>query len=143
MDLKTLGIVAFVAAAYVAWPNLGKALRVSGGLVAVVVVAVTLLVVLITSHKDIAELRSVSIASIAWMLIFSAANGLAVYLYATKAADQNISTGMLLATVFALQVFFAPIADWLITKSMPAWQQFAGIGLIIPGIYLIANFSKY
>lgn len=142
LNLKTFGAAIFIAAAYDAWPNLAKALKINGGLVAVVATAVTLGVISIISHRDIARLGSVSVSAIAWMLAVGLANGAAVYLYGQQAADQNVSTGMFLATVFAIQVILAPLADWLVTRSVPIWQQFIGIGLIASGIMLIVAHGK-
>ena len=139
MDIKTLALAAFVAAAYTAWPNLSKALRISGGLVAVIVVAVALVVVLLISHRDLAQVAAIPIGSHIWVIAFAIANGLAIYVYANKAADPSVSTGMLLATVFILQMFFAPLADWFVNGAVPTIRQCFGLGMAASGIWLLVR----
>ena len=139
MDLKTFGLAMFIAAAFVAWPNLAKTLGIKPGLVPFMVFVVTLVVVVIMSPKDIAELRTISAKAFVVVLAFSIANGMAIYFFADKAADKNIQTGMFLVTVFALQMAFAPIADWLINGVKPSMQQFAGLGLAVPVMWLLAQ----
>lgn len=139
MDIKTFPLAVFIAAAYVGWPNLAKPLGIKPGLVPFMVIVVALVVVVIMAPKDIAEIRTISAKALMVVLAFSVANGLAIYFYADKAADKNIQTGMFLVTVFILQMAFAPIADWLITGMKPSNLQYAGLGLAVPVMWLLAQ----
>ena len=139
MDLKTFCLAAFIAAAYVAWQNLAKPLGLKPGLVAFVVISIALVVIVIVAAKDITSISSISVKAFMVVLAFSIANGMAIYFCADKAADQNIQTGIFLVTVFILQMFFAPIADWLITGMKPSNLQFAGLGLAVPAMWLLAQ----
>ena len=142
MDVKTFLVAFFAATAGVAWPSLGKVLRINGGLVACIVLIVAVMVVCIMSHKDIAKLPTLSVNTLTWVIAISVANGLAIYAYAEKAADPNVRTGIFLVTIFILQVCIAPFGDWLITVSTLTLRQIAGLGLAIPGMWLLANIAK-
>ena len=139
MDLKTFGLAMFIAAAYVGWPNLAKPLGIKPGLVPFMVIVVALVVVVVMAPKDIATLTTISVKALMVVLAFSIANGMAIYFYADKAADKNIQTGMFLVTVFILQMAFAPIADWFITGVKPSNLQYAGLGLAVPVMWLLAQ----
>jgi len=139
LNLTTFGTAVLVAAAFVAWPNLGKALGVSGGLVAFIVIVVGLVVITATSWKDIAGLPTIGMKALIWILIVAILNGLAIYLYAEKAADPKVVTGMFMVTVLILQMTFAPFADWIVTGSIPNPKQIAGLGLAIVAMWLITK----
>ena len=139
MDLKTVGLAMFIAAAYVGWPNLAKPLGLKPGLVPFMVIIVALVVVVVMAPKDIATLTTISVKALMVVLAFSVANGMAIYFYADAAANKNIQTGMFLVTVFILQMAFAPIADWLITGVKPSNLQYAGLGLAVPVMWLLAQ----
>ena len=139
MGIKTFGLAVFIAMAYVAWPNLAIPLKLKPGVVPFMVILVALVVVVILAPRDIAELRSISTRAFLVVLGFSIANGLAIYLYANTAADKSIHTGMFLATVFILQVVFAPVADWLVTGMKPSALQYVGLGLAVPVIWLLSQ----
>ena len=139
MDLKTLGLAMFIAAAFVGWPNLAKPLGIKPGLMPFMVIVFALVVVVIMAPKDIASITTISMKAFMVVLAFSIANGMAIYFYADKAADKNIQTGMFLVTVFVLQMSFAPIADWLITGVKPSNLQYAGLGLAAPVMWLLAQ----
>ena len=117
----------------------GQTLGIKPGLVPFMVIVVALVVVVVMAPKDIATLTTISMKAGMVVLAFSIANGLAIYLYADKAADKNIQTGMFLVTVFVLQMAFAPIADWLITGVKPSIQQFVGLGLAAPAMWFLAQ----
>ncbi len=137
MDLKTFFLAIFIAAAFVAWPNLAKLLGIKPGLVPFMVFVVALVILAIMAPKDIAELRTISTKAMIVVFAFAVANGLAICFYANKAADENIQTGIFLVTIFILQIVFAPIADWLINGSVPTLRQAAGLGLAAPAMWLL------
>lgn len=139
MDIKTFFLAVFIAAAYVGWPNLAKPLGIKPGLVPFMVLVVALVVVVIMASKDIASITTISAKALVIVLAFSIANGMAIYFYASVAADKNIQTGMFLVTVFILQVAFAPVADWLITGLKPSNLQYVGLGLAAPVMWLLAQ----
>lgn len=137
MDFKTFIIAVFIAVSYVGWPNLAKPLDIKPGIVPFMIIIVALIVVVTMSHKDLVEIPNMGIKPLLIVLAFAVANGLAIYLYADKAADKNIQTGIFLGTIFVLQVCFAFVVDWLINGNKPSTQQMVGFILSIPAMWLM------
>lgn len=139
MDSKSFCLAVFVAAAYVAWPNLAKPMGIKPGVVPFVVIIVAFFVTLIMAPKDIAEIRTISPTKLTILIAFSIANGVAIYLFAAKAADPKVQTGMFLVTVFILEVVFAPIVDYTINRVKPSGIQFAGLTLAPVVMWMLAQ----
>ncbi len=139
MDLKTFCLAMFIAAAFDSWPNLAKPLGIKPGVVAFVVIVFALVVLAIMAFKDITEIRTISAKAFAVLIVFSIANGLAIYLFTEKVADKNVQTGTFLVTVFVLQVVFAPVIDWLITGVRLNSYQFIGLGLAMSTIWFLSQ----
>lgn len=137
MNLTTFLIAAFIAAAYVAWPNLSKALNVAPGLVMCVVVIVASTMLIAMAYKEVAEIRTIPTKALIWILVIAIANAVAIYLQAFKSADPNIPTGMFLAIIFILEVLFALFADWLVNGTALTKQQLVGLGLAVPAMWLM------
>ena len=139
MNLATFSITVFIAAAYVAWPNLSKPLGVSPGLIAFIVIVAALVVILITAPREIAQIRTMPPKAMFWIVAIAIANGVAIYLQASRAADPHIATGIFLVTIFLLQTAFAPIVDWLINGTSLTPRQMAGLALAMPTMWLLAK----
>lgn len=141
MNASTFALAAFIAFAYVAWPNLSKALCVSGGLIAFIMVAGALVVLIITSHQDLMSIGKLTTKQVLWITFFAIANGIAVYLYAETAADKRVSTAIFLTMIFVLEVAFAPFIKWYVTGTKPDLILAFGYVLILPGMWIIGTRS--
>jgi len=135
-------LAAFIAAAYVSWPNLAKPLGIKPSIVTFLVVAIAMAVIVLTSGRDIFEVRTLTGRAIFIIAFFSIINGLAIFLHANTAADPKVQTGIFLVTLFLFQVCFAPIADWLITGAKPSFLQSIGLGLALPVMWLLSQSSR-
>jgi len=139
MNISSFFAAMFVAICYTSWPNLGKSLNVNSGLVAFVVVSIALIVVSIISFKDLSGLLLLSRKAVIWILVISIANGLAIYIQANFAANEEVQTGMFLVAIFVMQVVAAPVIDWLVNGILPTTRQFLGLSLSIPALFLISK----
>lgn len=145
MDAKTLLLSAFIGASFVGWPYLSKPFGLKPGLSLFVVLVVALIVLAVLASKDIAQigvLRSLPLRTLCLLLTIVAANGVATYLCAVKAADPGSQTGIFLTGVIVFQIAFALVYDWLINHNRPGHLQYLGLALIVPVMWLLAQSPK-
>jgi drug/metabolite transporter (DMT)-like permease len=145
MDAKTLLLSAFIGASFVGWPYLSKPLGLKPGLSLFVVLVVALIVLVALASKDIVRIgdaRSFPFRTLCVLLGVAAANGLATYLCAVKAADAGSQTGIFLTGVIVFQMTFALVFDWLINHNRPGHLQCLGLALIVPVMWLLAQSPK-
>ena len=140
MDLRTFLIALYVAASYVAWPKLGKALGIKeAGLIAIMVIVIALVVNLLISHQEIPRIKTIPAKALIWILAVCIANGIAIYLQAYKTNDPKIPTWIFLDALFAFEIWLAPFADWLTEGTVISRGQLFGLVLISAGIWFTAK----
>jgi hypothetical protein len=139
MNAETFLAAAFVAVSYTAWPNLSKPLGVNSNLVAFIVVLIALVVITIIARNDFGSVTSISMKAAMWILGISIANGLAIYVQASTAANKEIQTGIFLVSIFILQVVAAPVIDWFVNGIVPTVRQIVGLGLSVPTLLLLVK----
>ncbi len=142
MDPKTVGIAALIALAYIVWPNLAKPLGIKPELVVFVIVLIAFVAYAFVGYQNIQELRALSMKAILIIFICGIANVAAIYFYADIAADKNTQTGIFLASVVILELIFAPLVDAIITGVKPSREQFAGLVLSLPVVWLLTQGPK-
>ena len=142
MDLKTIFSAVFIAAVYVSWPLLPKALKVEPGLNTFIVVMGALAVMLIVGRKDIATIGTISAKALLVILAFAVVNGIALYLYGAIAASKDSQTGIFLVLVFILEVALSPLADRIINGKNLGALQWVGLALAMPVMWLLTQSPK-
>jgi hypothetical protein len=139
MTWRVLASAAFVACAFAAWPLLGKQSRVTGAWMSVAVMAGSTLTVTLLSLTRLASLPALG-HRWWWLGGAAAANGLAVYVYASRAADPLVPTAAFLVTVAVLQIAAIPLLTWLLPGgTLPSPRQSVGFILAAVAVYLLAR----
>lgn len=139
MTARVLLSAVVVALAFAAWPLLGKESKASGAWMSVIVMAGSALSVAILSAS---QLTGGLPAGRAWWYLAGAAlaNGTAVYVYASRAADPTVPTASFLVMVSVLQVAAIPLISWLLPGGVaPTMRQAAGFVLGAAAVYLLAK----
>lgn len=139
MTIPVLLTAAVIAFAFAAWPLLGKEARVSGAWMSVIVMAGSAITVALASAS---RLTGGAPSGRAWGFLGAAAiaNGLAVYLYASKAADPTVPTGPFLVVVSVVQVAAIPLLVWMLPGGQaPTLRQAAGFAMAAAAVYLLAK----
>ena len=126
---------------FVAWPNLAKSLDVKPGPVTVVIVIMTLVAVTFADPGGIAGVKTISLKALVVIVVVGVFNGAAVYLYAATSADKAIPTSVFLGTIFVLQVLTAILFDRVLNGQQLSREQFCGLFLAIPTLWLLAQRS--
>jgi CBS domain containing-hemolysin-like protein len=138
MTSRTLLSAAFVAIAFAAWPLIGRQARVSGPWMATLVMAGSALLIATLSAP---QLGTWPASRALWVLGAAAvANGLAVYVYASSAADPSVPTGPYIVVVSVLQVAAVPFLAWALPGGQaPTLRQAAGFAFAAVAVYLLAK----
>jgi len=128
---------ALIASAYCGWPIIGRFSRITGGLVGVLACVGTLFTVSALSFREFPDLVAITPKAISLMLIAGVVNGVAVYFYSLKVADETIPTAAFVATVCIFMVMAAPIQHWILNGVAPSWRQGIGYGLAALAVYFL------
>ncbi|MCC7186075.1 MAG: hypothetical protein IT185_07550 [Acidobacteria bacterium] len=128
-----------VALAFAAWPLLGREARVSGAWMATIVMSGSAALIAMMSAS---QLSAGMPAGRAWWLLGAAAvaNGVAVYMYASRAADPTVPTASFIVLVSVLQVTAVPLLAWALPGGLaPTGRQAAGFVCAAAAVYLLAK----
>lgn len=128
-----------VALAFAAWPLLGRESRVSGAWMAFVVMGGSAVLIAMLSAS---QLSTAVPSGRAWWLLAAAAlvNGVAVYVYAARAADPTVPTASFLVMVSVVQVTAIPLIAWAMPGGLaPTLRQAAGFVCAAAAVYLLAK----
>jgi hypothetical protein len=138
MTTRVLLSAVFVAVAFAAWPLIGRASKASGPWLSVLVMCGSALIVAAMAAPQLVSPpggRALGLIALAAL-----ANGAAVFVYASRAADPAVPTGAFLVTVSVLQVTFVPLIVWLMPGGqMPTMRQAAGFVCAAAAVYLLAR----
>lgn len=129
----------FVALAFAAWPLLGREARVTGAWMASVVMGGSAMLIVLMSSSQFATGMPTSRA---WWLLGTAAvaNGMAVYVYASRAADPTVPAASFIVLVSVLQVTAIPLLAWALPGGVaPTMRQAAGFVCAAAAVYLLAK----
>ncbi len=139
MTIPVLLTAAAIAFAFAAWPLLGKEARVSGAWMSVLVMAGSALTVTLLSLTRLTG-GVPSTRALAFLAGAAVANGVAVYLYASKAADPLVPTASFLVVVSVVQVAAIPLLAWVLPAGQaPTLRQGAGFVFAAIAVYLLAR----
>jgi hypothetical protein len=129
----------FVALAFAAWPLLGREARVSGAWMASVVMGGSAMLIVLMSSSQLATGMPTSRAW--WLLgVAAIANGAAVYVYASRAADPTVPAASFIVLVSVLQVTAIPLLAWALPGGLaPTMRQAAGFVCAAAAVYLLAK----
>jgi hypothetical protein len=138
MSTGVIASAVLIAVAFAAWPLLGREARVGGAWMSVVVMVGSALTV---SALSASKLSGFPVGRAWWWLAGAAvANGVAVYVYASRAADPLVPTAAFLVTVSVLQVAAIPLLSWALPGgAAPTARQAAGFVLAAVAVYLLAR----
>ncbi len=128
-----------VALAFAAWPLLGRESRVSGAWMAFAVMGGSAVLIAMLSAS---QLSTAVPSGRAWWLLAAAAivNGVAVYVYAWRAADPAVPTAPFLVMVSVVQVTAIPLIAWAMPGGLaPTLRQAAGFVCAAAAVYLLAR----
>lgn len=128
-----------VALAFAAWPLLGREARVTGAWMASVVMSGSSVLIVMLSSSQLATGMPTGRA---WWLLGAAAiaNGAAVYLYASRAADPAVPAASFIVLVSVLQVAAIPLIAWALPGGLaPSLRQAAGFVCAAAAVYLLAR----
>lgn len=138
MTLRTLVSAAIVALAFAAWPLIGRQARVSGAWMATAVMIGSALTVTLLSSSQLAPWP----AGRAWWILGAAAivNGIAVFLYASSAADPLVPAGAFIVIVSVLQVAAVAFIEWMLPGGhAPSLRQVVGYSFAAAAVYLLSK----
>ncbi len=139
MTPQVLMTAALIAFAFAAWPLLGKEARVSGAWMSVLVMVGSALTVTLASASRLTGGLPTGRA-LGFLGAAAVANGLAVYLYASKAADPTVPTAAFLVVVSVVQVAAIPLLAWVLPGGQaPTLRQAAGFVCAAVAVYLLAK----
>ncbi len=139
MTPRVLISAVFVALAFAAWPLLGRESRASGAWLSLVVMAGSAATVALLAAP---QLGATMPTGRAWWLLGAAAlaNGGAVYVYASKAADPTVPTAAFLVLVSVLQVTAVALLAWALPGGqVPTLRQGAGFVCAAAAVYLLTK----
>jgi len=139
MTGRVLLSAAFVAIAFAAWPLIGRESRASGAWLGVVVMAGSALMVAALSAS---QLSMTMPTGRAWWLLgaAAAANGAAVYVYASNTANPAVPVASFLVTVSVLQVTAVALLAWAMPGGqVPTARQMAGFVCAAAAVYLLTK----
>lgn len=136
MNLGSVATAILIAVIFIGWPIIGKYSQASGAWVSTIVLLSTTLVAMLFSWRKLTSSLPTTKA-FAILTIAGVINGWAVYLYAQKATDPNVSTGTFVITIAVLSVLIAPVLDWGLNGSVPTAQKVAGFVCGAVAIYLL------
>lgn len=138
MTPRTMLSAVFVAIAFAAWPLIGRESRVSGAWMATGVMVGSALTVALLSST---QLSQVPTGRALWVLGAAAiVNGLAVFVYASSAADPTVATGPFIVIVSVLQVVAVAFIAWMLPGGhAPTLREAAGFALAAVAVYLLAK----
>ena len=129
----------FVALAFAAWPLLGRESLVSGAWMASVVMGGSAVLIVMLSASQLAIGMPTGRA---WWLLGAAAiaNGVAVYVYASQAANPTVPAASFIVLVSVLQVTAIPLLAWALPGGLaPTMRQAAGFVCAAAAVYLLAK----
>ncbi len=138
MTPRTLLSAVFVALAFAAWPLIGRESRVSGAWMATGVMVGSAVTVALLSAT---QLSQVPAGRALWVLGAAAVvNGLAVFVYASSAADPLVPTGPFIVIVSVLQVAAVAGIAWMMPGGRaPSLREALGFVLAAAAVYLLAK----
>jgi hypothetical protein len=138
MTTRTLISAVLVAIAFAMWPLIGRQARVSGPWMATLVMAGSAMLIAALSSPQLTEWPP---ARALWVLAgAAAANGIAVYLYASSVANPAVPTGPFIVVVSVLQVAAVPFLVWVMPGGQaPTLRQAAGFAFAAVAVYLLAK----
>jgi len=138
MTGRTLLSAVLVALAFAAWPLIGRESKVSGAWMATVVMVGSAVTVGLLSSTQLATWPS----GRAWWILGAAAvvNGLAVFMYASSAADPLVPAGAFIVIVSVLQVAAVAFISWMLPGGHPpSLREAAGFVFAAIAVYLLAK----
>ncbi len=139
MSIGTLIVAIFIATIFAAWPIVGRSTGMSGSWIAAIVMLGTAFSASLLTAKELFNTPFPAARPFIFLLVVSLINGLAVWLYAVKAADKNIPTiSTFLVTVAILVMIIAPTLDWMLNGAVPTPKQFTGFVVAVGAVYLLA-----
>ena len=138
MTTRTLLSAAFVALAFAAWPLMGRESRVSGAWMATAVMVGSALAVTVLSSTQLSQWPS---SRALWILAAAAVvNGLAVFVYASSAANPAVVVGPFIVVVSVMQVAVVPFLVWVMPGGRaPSLRQVVGFAFAAVAVYLLAK----
>lgn len=138
MTARTLLSAVIVAFAFAAWPLIGRASRVSGAWMATAVMAGSALTVALLSSSQLSQWPSTRAL---WILGAAAVvNGIAVFVYASSAADPLVQAGNFIVIVSVLQVAAVALIVWMLPGGhAPTLREAAGFAFAAAAVYLLAK----
>ncbi|MEO6223150.1 MAG: hypothetical protein ABIP90_07850 [Vicinamibacterales bacterium] len=138
MTPRTLLSAVFVAVAFAAWPLIGRESRVSGAWMATGVMIGSALTVALLSSSQLAQVPA---GRALWVLCAAAVvNGLAVFVYASSAADPLVPAGPFIVVVSVLQVAAVALIAWVMPGGRaPSFREAAGFAFAAVAVYLLAK----
>jgi hypothetical protein len=138
MTARTLLSAALVAIAFAMWPLIGRQAKVSGPWMATFVMSGSALLIAALSASQLTTWPS---GRALWILAgAAAANGVAVYMYASSVANPAVPTGPFIVVVSVLQVAAVPFLVWVLPDGQaPTLRQAAGFAFAAVAVYLLAR----
>lgn len=138
MTGRTILSAVFVAFAFAAWPLIGREARATGAWMATGVMIGSALTVALLSSTQLSPWPP---GRALWILGAAAiVNGLAVYVYASNAADPLVQAGNFIVIVSVLQVAAVALIAWLMPGGRaPSLKEAAGFALAAAAVYLLAK----
>ncbi len=131
----SFALALFIATGFVSWTIIASYSKVAGGWVGVIVAAATSVMLGLCSTREIMNTPPPSGKALQILVVAGLVNGLAVYLYAQRIANPNVTT--FVVTVSVLMVVCTPAIDWLINGNGLTGRQMIGFTLAAASIYLI------
>jgi len=138
MTTRTILSAVFVAIAFAAWPLIGRESRASGAWMATAVMIGSALTVTLLSSSQLSALPN---SRTLWVLAAAAVvNGLAVFVYASSAADPMVAAGPFIVIVSVLQVAAVALIAWMMPGGhAPSLREATGFVFAAIAVYLLAK----
>jgi drug/metabolite transporter (DMT)-like permease len=126
-----------IAFGFTTWPILGKFAKTTGSWTGTIALGTSAIMAAFLFRREFISPPTEKAFII--LVIAGIINGIAVYFYAKKATDPEISTAVFLVIVSVFMTVWAPLIDWGLNGAMPNFRQAAGFICAVGAVYLLSK----
>jgi drug/metabolite transporter (DMT)-like permease len=139
-NLTPLSLTAalYIAAAYVAWPMVGRYLGLGGPWVSTMVLVVSTIAGTLIATPQMLKQPLPPWEGLGWMAVVSVLNGIAVYIYSTQTSDKEVPAGAFMAATTIAMVVLGVLAGWYFFGEAMSARKWLGVVFAAIAIWLIA-----
>lgn len=128
-----------IAVVFVGWVIVGNATKVGYVWVTMLVCTGTFVSAAACAGLYLNQAKLPSRNAVLVLLVIGLINGIAVFRYAVRTNDPEISVGALVVTVSVLMAVLAPVLDWGLNGNIPSVQRAVGFAMAAASIYMLSR----